>query len=247
MGKNVVVSGALGGIGRATVYAFAANGYDVMINYRDPNKETEAEMLVRECMDMGVRAICCRADVSKPQECELLIDKTMEIFERVDVLVNVAGKSKFAFITNHSLEDYYEVIENTQNSVFYMMRQVAPIMKRQKTGHIFNVTSLAATHGSQGMTAYAAAKAAVEAMTRCVARELARSGVRVNAICPGAVNTEAYTGNMVPEQIKEVKRAIAIGRMSEPSEIAEFIVALCSEKLDSITGEVLNITGGMVI
>lgn len=247
MRKSVIVTGALGGIGRETVYAFASNGYDVMINYRNPDKGSEAEILVQECLDLGVKAICCRADVSVPDECELLVNSTMEVFERVDVLVNVAGKSAFSFLINHSLEAYAEVIANTQNSVFYMMRQVAPIMKKQKAGHIFNITSLAATHGSQGMTAYAGAKAAVEAMTRCAARELARSGVRVNAICPGAVNTEAYTGHMVPEQIKEVKRAIAIGRMSEPAEIAEFIVALCSEKLDSITGEVLNITGGMVI
>lgn len=247
MRKIAVITGASAGIGSATALTFAKNGYDVVLNYRKDEKYNITLNIAEKCREYEVNAVCIKADVSDFEQCRKLTGEIMEKFERIDVLINNAGMSRVAFLAGHDPELYKEVIYNTQFSVFNMMSLVSVIMKKQKSGRIVNISSLAGTHGSQGLTAYAAAKAGVEAMTRCAARELARSGIRVNAVCPGAVNTEAYAGNLSELHLKEIKRSIAVGHLAEPEEIAEFIVTICSDKFDSITGEVLNITGGMVL
>lgn len=247
MKKIVVITGATAGIGAASAVAFAKEDCNVVINYRKSEKAALAENVAEKCREYGAETLCVKADVSDIDQCRNMINEIMNKFGRIDILVNNAGTSKVAFLSNHDPAVYREVVSCTQDSVFNMMSLAAPVMKKQKYGKIINISSLAATHGSQGLTAYAAAKAAVEAMTRCAARELARSGVRVNAVCPGAVNTESYASGLPEEHIKELKRSIAVGKLAEPEEIASFIVAICSDKFDSLTGEVINITGGMVL
>jgi 3-oxoacyl-[acyl-carrier protein] reductase len=243
--KNVLVTGAIQGIGRDIALKFASKGYGVVINYRNPDKDVEAQNLAEECSSIsGVHCISLRADVSDSQDCCRLTDETVKQMGSIDVLVNNAGIMKYSLFQRLKDEDYHAIVASNQDSVFYMMKYVSKHMVKRKSGSIVNVSSVSGIYGSPTLAAYAATKAAVIAMTKSAAAEFAYKNVRVNAIAPGMVHTP-MTDIFAHEDKENMCKNIPLGRFAEPEEIANAVYWLASDEASYITGHILEISGGL--
>lgn len=193
---------------------------------------------------MGRKSIFIKADVSDVQEIELLIDKTMEIFGRIDTLVNNAGINRDSLIHKMSLEEWDSVINVNLKGAFNCSKAVAKYMMEQKYGRIINISSVIGQMGNVGQANYAAAKAGIIGLIKALALELARYGdITVNVVAPGFVNTEMT--RRVPEKVlKSFIERIPFHRLAEPEEVAHLVVFLASDLAKYITGQVVAINGG---
>jgi len=240
-GAVVVVTGASRGIGRAIAEELAHDGAKVVVNYLK-SKEA-AEDLVAKLQQDGCEAVAFQADVSDAAQAANLIEETVKRFDRIDVLVNNAGKNVDRTMKNLTTEDWDQVIQSDLNSYFYTVKAALPYFMQQKSGKIINISSANGQIPSFGQANYSAAKAGIIGFTRTAALELARSNVTVNAICPGYIATEMVKS--IPEkQMEALLARVPLGRVGTPQEVARAVRYLIVDG-DYYTGATLSMNGGI--
>lgn len=244
-GRVAIVTGGSRGIGRATVLRLAEAGADVVINYIQ--NEAAAEEVARQARVHGVQALPVRADVADVSQAAALVQKTVEHFDRVDLLVANAGVWEGAPVEEMSEEVWDRVIDANLKGTWTTCRAVVPLMKRQRSGAIIIVSSTAGQRGEAGYSNYAASKGGQISFTKSLAAELAPD-IRVNCVAPGWVDTELNEGVFADKRFKQkIIDTIPLGRVATADDLALSIVFLASDWASSITGEVLNVNGGSVL
>lgn len=232
--KRVLITGASRGIGAACARLFAKSGYDVIINYNDSKEEA-----LRLAREIGAETI--RADVSNSAQ----VDDMFKAAGEVNILVNNAGISGFYMLDAMSDDEWNKMIGVNLNGVFYCTRAVLPQMLRRKSGAIVNVSSMWGICGSSCEAAYSASKAGVIGLTKALAKEVGPSGIRVNCVAPGAIDTD-MNKKLGGDAIKELCEETPLGRLGSPEEVARAILFLADDD-GFITGQVLSPNGGLVI
>ena len=240
-GQAAIVTGASRGIGRAVAKELGDYGASVVVNY---NKSQEAaESLVKEIVDGGSKAISVQASVDDAEQCQALIQKTIDEFGKIDILVNNAGVNRDRTIRRMTGDEWREVIATDLNSVFYCTAAAVPHMIERGGGRIVNMASIVGQMGNPGQSNYAAAKAGIVGFSKSAAQELARFNITVNALCPGFIETEMVIN--LSDEVKEALLAnVPLGRFGKPEEVAAITRFLVSEG-DYVTGAQININGGM--
>lgn len=242
--KTAIVTGASRGIGRAAAVRLAKMGMDIVFTYNSGSEAAEETKAL--CEAEGVKVLALQADVSRSENCEKLVEKTLEFCGRIDVLVNNAGITKDGLIIRMTDEQFDQVIDTNLKGAFYMMRAVSRQMMKQRSGRIINISSVVGVMGNAGQVNYAASKAGVIGMTKSLARELASRKITVNAIAPGMIETD-MTAVMTDKAKEAMKAAIPVGEMGKPEDIAGAIAFLAGEESRYITGQVICVDGGMAI
>ncbi len=245
IGKVAIVTGASSGIGHATAIALSECGAAVTINYH--RNEVGAELLRKQIIARGGRAITVQADVTIAAEVEALIRRTSEDLGPVDILVNNAGSLiERLRILDLTEERWDEVIDLNLKSAFLCSKAVAASMMERKTGTIVNLSSIAGRNGGAlGSLHYSAAKGGLITFTKGLAKELAPHGVRVNAVSPGVIDTPYHEQFSSPEIMKGYVSAIPLGRVGKAEEVAKVIAFLASDAASYLVGETIEINGGM--
>ena len=243
--KCALVTGSVTGIGRAMILRLARDGFDTVINYHRQERAEEARRLIREVQAMGTGVIAVQADVSQSTDCDRLVQETMDAFGRIDVLVNNAGITNLTPMQQMTDEDFHRVMATNAYGTFYMMRSAVPIMKRQRSGSIINISSVGGLYGAPWSIGYAASKGAVISMTKTAAKELAISKIRVNAVAPGGCKTGII--EMGEKQLQAQLKYVTMGRLGLPEEMAGAVSFLASEDASYITGHVLEVSGGVMM
>lgn len=245
MAKTAIVTGASQGIGACIAKRLAKDGFNIAINYYpSDNDKANAEKVAEECRAFGVEAEIFPCDVSKHDDCETMVKAIKERFSTIDVLVNNAGITKDGLLVRMSEDAYDAVIAVNQKSVFNMTKFVGAIMMKQKSGKIVNVSSVAGLYGNAGQFNYSASKAAIVGMTMTAAKELGSRGINVNAVAPGLIKTP-MTDALSDEQKKTIFNQIAMKRFGEVEEIAGTVSFLVSDDASYITGQTIEISGGL--
>ncbi|NIM93058.1 MAG: glucose 1-dehydrogenase [Anaerolineales bacterium] len=243
-GKVAIVTGGTRGIGRAIVLDLASNGADIVLNFR--KSADLAEELAETIRGMGRRALVVQADVSSFDDAQALVQKVLDDFGQVDILINNAGMNWDGVVWKMTEEQWDRVIGVDLKGTFNYTRAVTPLFREQGSGKIVNITSINGLRGKFGQSNYSAAKAGVIGFTKTCARELGRYNVNVNAIAPGLIETEMV--KEAPEQVREMALAeIVLGRLGLPEEVAYVVTFLCKEKARHITGQVIQVDGGQYI
>nr|ART40453.1 K56 [uncultured bacterium] len=236
-----IVSGSSRGIGRAIALELARRGMAVVVNYR--SAETEAQAVAAEVRALGVDCLCLQADVADPDQARGLISQVQAQWGRVDVLVNNAGITRDKTLRKLTDDDWLQVINTNLGSVYYCTSAAMPIMIEQNYGRIINISSYVGQAGNFGQANYGASKGGIIAFTKTAALELARYGITVNAIAPGFTETEMLS--KVPPDVQDKIRArIPMGRFGKADEVAK-VVAFIATEADYITGQQINVNGGV--
>ena len=200
--------------------------------------------MVREIEESGGKALAVCADVSNFEEAGALVGKAKELFGSVDILVNNAGVTKDGLIMRMTEEDFDRVLEVNLKGAFNCCRHVVPLMVKQRSGRIINITSIVGLVGNAGQANYAASKAGLIGLTKSLAKEIGSRGITVNAVAPGFIETDMTSG--LNEKMKEdAKENIALKKLGTPVDIANAVCFLASEKAAYITGQVISVDGGM--
>ncbi len=242
--KIAIVTGGRRGIGKEICLKFASLGANLVINYI--GDKTQAEDTKAECEKLGAKVALSEGDVSKMADCEKLFQTAVDTFGRVDILVNNAGITRDNLLMRMSEEEFDAVIAVNLKGTFNCMKQAARPMMKQKYGKIINMASVVGVTGNAGQVNYAASKAGVIGMTKSMAKELANRGVTVNAIAPGFIRT-AMTDVLSDDVKAEITRVIPMGVMGETEDVANLAAFLASDASRYITGQVINVDGGMVM
>ena len=237
--KAVLITGGTGGIGRALVRAFAAAGYAVAFTYK--SNTDAAEMLTREC-----GALAINADGRIESDVIAAVERTVNELGRIDVLVNNAAVSSFSLLTDLSLEAWNDTLAVNLTAPFLFSRAVIPNMLTRHEGSIINISSMWGLVGSSCEAHYSASKAGLIGLTKALAKELGPSGITVNAIAPGVIDTP-MNSHLDAESLAALCEETPVGRLGRAEEIAAAAVFLASDSARFITGEVMNISGGFVV
>lgn len=242
--KIALITGATRGIGKKVAERFAKEKYNLVLNYVSENTDTNA--IIEGFKEYGVEVLIHRADVSKYDECENLVKAAIEKFGKIDVLVNNAGITKDGLIAMMKEDAFDKVIDINLKGTFNMTRNVVPYMMKKRSGNIINVSSVVGVVGNAGQSNYSASKAGIIGFTKSLAKELAARNIRVNAVAPGFIDTDMTS--VLTDKVKEAIYAqIPLKRMGEAKEVANTVYFLASEDSSYITGQVINIDGGMVM
>ena len=240
--KVALVTGGSRGIGKKIALELARNGANVAISY--VSNEVKAKEVIDEIGSLGVKAIAIKADVSKEEEVQEMIKKVEEEFNTIDILVNNAGVTKDNLLIRMKEEEWDEVMSVNLKGTFLCTKAVSRMMMKKRYGKIINITSVVGITGNVGQGNYSASKAGVIGFTKSMARELASRGIRVNAVAPGFIETDMT--DVLKEDIKDAMlKSIPLGIFGKPKDIADAVVFLASSKSDYITGQVVNVNGGM--
>ncbi|HMM21419.1 MAG TPA: 3-oxoacyl-[acyl-carrier-protein] reductase [Selenomonadales bacterium] len=243
-GKVAIITGSSRGIGRAVAVGLAKAGAKVVINYA--GNRAAAEAVAETVKAGGGEAVLCQGDVSKAEIAEELVKTAMEAFGRVDILVNNAGITRDGLLIRMKEEDWDAVLTTNLKGVFNCTKAAARVMMKQKSGKIINMASVIGQMGNAGQANYAAAKAGVIGFTKATARELASRGITANAVAPGFILTDMTAA--IPEQAKEEHaKQIPLGRAGTPEDVAAAVLFLASDAANYITGQTINVDGGMVM
>ena len=242
--KNAVVTGATRGIGREIAFTLAENGANVAINYRTLNEDVER--LIEELKSYGTNIVAVKCDISDEEEVKNFIAESKKQLGSIDILINNAGITKDGLLMRMKEKDFSDVLDVNLKGTFITTREAASIMMKQRHGKIINISSVVGVIGNAGQCSYAASKAGVIGFSKSVARELASRNITVNVVAPGFINTD-MTG-VLPEKVKEsMLQGIPLKRIGEPKDIANAVLFLASDLSNYITGQVINVDGGMVM
>ena len=242
--KTALVTGASRGIGKSTAITLSRLGYRVIINYL--KNDEAAKAVCRYINESGGEAYIMRADVSKADEAKEMFKNIEKLCKGIDILVNNAGISHIGLFNEMTEEEYDRVFAVNMKSAFLCSKLAVPYMINKKSGRIINISSMWGITGASCEAVYSASKAAVIGFTKALAQELAPSGITVNAVAPGVIDTD-MNKNLTKEDISELENQTPLGRIGTPLEVAKAVAYLASEDSGFITGHVINISGGMVI
>jgi len=240
-GKISVVTGSAQGIGQAIATTLAQEGSDVVVADLDA---TRCEETVARVQQLGRKAMAVSVNVGDWDQVKGMIDRVQKDWERIDILVNNAGITRDGLLLRMKEEDWQSVLQVNLTGTFFCVKAVLPTMSRQRSGRIVNIASIVGAIGNIGQANYAASKAAVIGLTKTVAREYASRNITVNAVAPGFIDT-AMTQELSAETKEALLNQIPLKRLGQPSDIADAVSFLCSEKAGYITGHVLHVNGGM--
>ncbi len=242
--KTAVITGAACGIGRACALEFAKAGYFTVINYRSSKEDAIA--LEEKIKSFSGNCMLIQADVSKKSEVERLFSEIRNKNLKVDVLVNNAGISSVKLICDTEEKDYENIFDINMKSVYLCTKEASYDMVSKKWGRIINISSVWGVCGASCEGVYSASKAAVNGFTKAIAKEFALSGICVNAIAPGVIDTK-MNDCFSQDEKEELKNGIPAGRFGDPKEVAKLALFLASEDAGYITGQVIGIDGGFCV
>lgn len=242
--KNVLITGATGGIGSAIAAAFAKNGYNVALhtNSKPHEAQKNAETLAKE---FGVKTVAVKADVSKETDVKAMFETLEKSFGKIDVLVNNAGVSLVSMLCDTATEDWDRVMDINLKGTFLCSKEAIKNMVHNKWGRIINISSVWGNVGASCEVAYSASKAGLVGFTKALAKELAPSGITVNAVSPGLIDTK-MNAHLSDDDIKELYDEIPVGRMGTPVEVANAVLFLASEGASYITAQNITVDGGWI-
>lgn len=237
--KTVIVTGGSRGIGAAIVRGLAKSGYQVVLNYY--KSEEAAKKIQKELKEKNIEIEIFKADVSKREEVKKLVAFTLKKYKNIDVLINNAGIDQIKLFTDITDEDWNTMMGVNLNSVFYCTQEVLENMIHNKKGCIINISSIWGTQGASCEVHYSSSKAAVDGLTKALAKELGPSNIRVNSIAPGLVDTD-MNKNVTKEELEELKKEIPLGRMAKPEEIVNSVKWLIEDEY--VSGQIISVNGG---
>jgi len=241
-----IITGASRGIGAAIAETLAEKGFDLVLVYRSGKEAAEAVKTRCEEIRSGIRVVIAGADVSMEADCQHIFDVTKEAFGRVDVLVNNAGQTKDGLTMRMSLDQFTSVIDINLTSAFMLSKLCLPLMSRQRKGRIINMSSIAGVYGNAGQANYSASKAGMIGLTKSLAREMGSRNITVNAVAPGFIETD-MTASLSEDLKKAAAARIPLGRLGQAKEVASVVAFLASDEASYVTGQVVEVSGGLVL
>ena len=244
MSKVAFITGATRGIGRAIALELAKEGYNIALNYRTENEALET--LKKEISELGVECYPVQGDVSKAEDSERMTKEIIEHFEQIDVLVNNAGITKDKLIQRMKEEEFTDVINVNLVGTFNITKNVIKYMTKKRYGKIINISSVVGISGNAGQSNYAASKAGIIGFTKSIAKELASRNITANAVAPGFIQTDMT--NVLKDEVKEaIEGTIPLKRLGTAEDVAKVVKFLASDESSYITGQVINVDGGMLM
>ncbi|ERK30771.1 3-oxoacyl-[acyl-carrier-protein] reductase [Clostridium intestinale] len=243
-GKTIIVTGANRGIGKAIALKLGKIGANVIVNYR--SNEKEASEVVAEIKELGGEASMVKADVSKYQEAESLINEAKNIYGSIYGVVNNAGITKDTLILRMKEEDFDSVINTNLKGTFNCCKAATPHLIKARQGRIVNISSVIGLIGNVGQINYAASKAGILGVTKSLAKEIGARGITVNAVAPGFIESD-MTEVLADKYKEEILKNIPLKKLGKAEDVANAVAFLMSEESQYITGQVLNVDGGMVM
>ena len=237
--KTVIVTGGSRGIGAAIVKELAKEKYNIVLNYN--NSEEAAKQIQKELEEQNIKIEIFKADVSKREEVIKLVKFTLEKYKSIDVLINNAGIDQIKPFMDITDKDWNNIMQVNLNSVFYCCQEVLENMIHNKRGCIINISSIWGRIGASCEVHYSASKAAIDGLTKALAKEMGPSNIRVNSIAPGIIETE-MNKDLSGEDLREITNQIPLGRIAKPEEIAKSIKWLIEDEY--VTGQVISVDGG---
>lgn len=242
--KVALVTGATRGIGKEIALTLAENGFNIALNYRKESEELE--ILKKEIESKNVKCLAVCGDVSNYEQVENFVKEIISEFGRIDVLVNNAGITKDMLLMRMKKEDFESVIDVNLVGTFNVTKNVIPYMMKARNGKIVNISSVVGISGNAGQTNYSASKAGIIGFTKSLAKEVASRNINVNAVAPGFIQTDMT--NVLKDEIKEeISKNIPLKRMGTARDVANLVSFLVSENSNYITGQVINVDGGMLM
>ena len=244
MSKVAFITGATRGIGRAIALELAKEEYNIALNYRTENEALET--LKKEISELGVECYPVQGDVSKAEDSERMTKEIIEHFEQIDVLVNNAGITKDKLIQRMKEEEFTDVINVNLVGTFNITKNVIKYMTKKRYGKIINISSVVGISGNAGQSNYAASKAGIIGFTKSIAKELASRNITANAVAPGFIQTDMT--NVLKDEVKEaIEGTIPLKRLGTAEDVAKVVKFLASDDSNYITGQVINVDGGMLM
>lgn len=237
--KTVIVTGGSRGIGAAIVKELAKEKYNIVLNYN--NSEEAAKQIQKELEEQNIKIEIFKADVSKREEVRALINFTLEKYKNIDVLINNAGIDQIKPFMDITDGDWNNIMQVNLNSVFYCSQEVLENMIHNKSGCIINISSIWGRVGASCEVHYSASKAAIDGLTKALAKEMGPSNIRINSIAPGIIDTE-MNKDLSKEELKEIINQIPLGRIAKPEEIVKSIKWIIEDEY--ITGQIISVDGG---
>ena len=244
MDKCALITGATRGIGKQIAITLAKQGYNIALNYRKENEELENTK--KEIEEIGVQVIAVKGDVANFEECENFVKQVIERFGQIDVLVNNAGITKDMLLMRMKKEDFEQVIDTNLDGTFNVTKNVVPYMMKARSGRIINISSVVGISGNAGQTNYSASKAGIIGFTKSLAKEIASRNILVNAVAPGFIETN-MTDVLKDDVKQEIAKNIPLKRMGTTQDVANVVKFLASDDSSYITGQVINVDGGMLM
>ena len=244
MEKVALITGATRGIGKQIAITLAKEGYNIALNYRKENEDLENAK--KEISEIGVEVLAVQGDVSNYDDCERFVKQVIEKYGHIDVLVNNAGITRDSLLIRMKEEDFKQVIDTNLGGTYNVTKNVISYMMKAHSGRIINISSVVGIVGNAGQTNYSASKAGIIGFTKSLAKEVASRNILVNAIAPGFIETD-MTGVLKEEIRNEIAKNIPVKRMGSAQEVAKVVKFLASEDSSYITGQVINVDGGMVM
>jgi len=244
MNQVALITGGARGIGKQIAITLAKKGYDIALNYRTDNDELKK--LKEEIENNKVKCLLVKGDVSKFEDTERIAKETVDEFGKIDVLVNNAGITKDMLLLRMKQEDFESVLDVNLVGTFNMTKNVVTYMMKAKQGRIINISSVVGVSGNSGQANYAASKAGIIGFTKSLAKELASRNILVNAVAPGFIVTD-MTNSLKDEVKNKILEQIPLKRIGNAEEVANVVKFLASNDSSYITGQVINIDGGMLI
>ena len=242
--KVALITGATRGIGKEIALELARNGFNIAANCRNINDSLNE--MKKEIESYNVKCEFVEADVANFEQCEKMVKQTIEKLGKIDVLVNNAGIIKDNLLLRMTKEEFESVIDVNLVGTFNVTRHVIPYMVKQRSGRIINIASIVGVMGNAGQTNYSASKAGIIGFTKSLAKEVASRNILVNAVAPGFIRTD-MTKSMTDEHEDKINALIPLKRVGDPKEVAKVVRFLSSDDSSYITGQVINIDGGMVM
>lgn len=244
MSKVALITGATRGIGKQIALTLAEEGFDIAINYRRENDELKNAK--EEIEKTGRKCLTVQGDVSSFEDTEKFVKEVIEEYGQIDVLVNNAGITRDGLLMRMKKEDFDSVIDTNLTGTFNVTRNVIGYMMKARSGKIINVSSVVGVSGNAGQTNYSASKAGIIGFTKSLAKEVASRNILVNAVAPGFIET-SMTDVLKDEQKENIAKTIPLKRMGTVKDVANVVKFLASEDSSYITGQVINIDGGMLM